>query len=122
MLINNTDDEDEEEGDGNDNETQDKLKGIPEEPIETKETSDTPLSESEEEDPHSQEEDTSKEEGNEDTHDLEEQPQSPKTDKPLPTTDELTNSKSIESTATPEEDLANDSTEAGMETFYILEY
>ncbi|TEY71363.1 hypothetical protein BOTCAL_0094g00050 [Botryotinia calthae] len=120
-----TDDEeeDEEEGDGNDNETQDKLKGIPEEPIETKETSDTPLSESEDEDPHSQEEDTSKEEGNEDTHDLEELPQSPKTDKPLPTTDELTNSKSIESTVTPEEDLANDSTEAvpGPESNHSLE-
>ncbi|TGO27966.1 hypothetical protein BPAE_0034g00460 [Botrytis paeoniae] len=107
-----TDDEDDEEGEGNDNENQDKLEGIPEKPIETQETSDTPLSESEDGDPLSQEEDISKEKGNEDTYDLQEQPQSPESDKPLSTTGELTDSKLIESTANPEESLANDSTEA----------
>lgn len=126
MLTKNTDDEDDGEGEGNDNENQDKLEGIPEEPIEAKETSDTPLSESEDGDPPSQEEDISKEKGNEDTHDLEEQPQSPESDKPLPATGELTDSKSIELPATSEESLANDNTddntEAGMETSYILRY
>lgn len=105
-----------------DNETQDKLEGIPEEPIETTATSDTPQPETiqtKDGDPHSQEEDDSKEEESKDTPCLGEESQSTKEDDK--SIGESSESKSDESTSTPEESPANDSTEPGMEPFTIME-
>ncbi|CAD6451086.1 32a11d89-de71-4da2-a057-eb27ca4080dd, partial [Sclerotinia trifoliorum] len=107
------DDEDEEEDEGN--ESQDKLEGIPEEPIETTETSDTPLSETKDEDPPLQEGDGSKEEENNDVPSLTEETQSTESDKPPSTTEESSDSKLIESSPNTEESLARDITEAELE-------
>ncbi|CAD6445131.1 780f589c-1f63-49dc-aadf-499d108484ce, partial [Sclerotinia trifoliorum] len=105
--------QDEEEDEGN--ESQDKLEGIPEEPIETTETSDTPLSETKDEDPPLQEGDGSKEEENNDVPSLTEETQSTESDKPPSTTEESSDSKLIESSPNTEESLARDITEAELE-------
>ncbi|CAD6450954.1 6547d4a8-0f8a-493f-91f0-a23bd486038f [Sclerotinia trifoliorum] len=93
----------------------DKLEGIPEEPIETTETSDTPLSETKDEDPPLQEGDGSKEEENNDVPSLTEETQSTESDKPPSTTEESSDSKLIESSPNTEESLARDITEAELE-------
>ncbi|EDN94730.1 hypothetical protein SS1G_10604 [Sclerotinia sclerotiorum 1980 UF-70] len=107
------DDEDEEEDE--DNETQDKSEGISEEPIETTETSDTPLSDTKDEGPPLKEGDGSKEEENNDVSSLTEENQSTESDKPSSSTEESSDSKLIESSSNTEESLASDITEAELE-------
>lgn len=120
LLINGTEDEDE-ENEGEDNEAHDKLDGIPEEPIENTETSDTPQLETKDEDPRSQDGDSSKQVENNDAPGLEEEAQTTDNDsEPQSINEESSEFKSEESTSTPEDSVANDSTEAGMEPFTLV--
>ncbi|QSZ31716.1 hypothetical protein DSL72_001283 [Monilinia vaccinii-corymbosi] len=109
----NEEDDHDDENDSEDNEAHDKLEGIPEEPIEKTESSDTPQLDTPDGDPRLQDGDGSKEAENNDTPDLEEPPQATDEDnKPQSITEKSSESKLEESTSTPEDSLAPNSSEA----------